>query len=110
MDCREAFEEGLAALRQEDALPPMVVGVSSTRDEAGRLRTVDELDNRMVTELERFGQIADSGRFAAGMTAHGEQQLVLCGGHALGARGLLREAREDSERVTKARQCLVLTV
>ena len=79
-------------------------GSGERAHEAGGVGAVDELDDGVVPELKRFGQVADDRRSAAVVPADREQELVLRRRDARAAGRLLGEALEDSERVAEARR------
>ena len=57
----------------------MVDRVGVPVDEAGFDRAVDEPDRAVVTEQQRFGNVADRRSLGIRMAADGEQELVLRG-------------------------------
>jgi len=107
---RESLEHVTSCCCQLHPLPTLVVTIRRTPDEARRVGAVDELDDRVVTKLERLREFGDHGRIASCMAPYRQQQLVLCGRDSRLPRGLLGESLEDPERVAKACQCPVVTV
>jgi hypothetical protein len=124
MDRRERLEAPRALRSEAKAHDAVVVGVALTRDEASALSAVDEANGAVVPEQEVVGDLADGGRrigavaamaavaavamvaavakvaamaavaAVGAMAADREQQLVLGGGEAGGARLLLAPAEE----------------
>lgn len=83
----------------DDPLAPKVVRIGFALHEPGRLAPVDEFDDRVVTEEQRFGEFTDRRRNIGRVTLDRQQQLVVAGGHASIASGLLGEPLEHSQGV-----------
>ncbi len=69
----------LVAAERRESLPhePMVVGVDVPINQPGLHRAIHEPHCAVVTQQQRLGEIADRRRIATGMTADGEQHLML---------------------------------
>jgi hypothetical protein len=107
---RQALEHFATGRGQPHALSPLVPWIRRSPHESRSVGTVDELHHGVVSQLQRFGKITDDRRIAARVTAHGKEQLVLCGRDAGLAGGLFRKPLEDAQCVSKPGQSLVFTV
>lgn len=56
----------------------VVLRVALALDQAGAGGSVDQLDDAVVAQHEVLGELANRRPGSARMSAHGEQQLVLC--------------------------------
>ena len=82
----------------------MVVGVGEALDQTVGRGAVDELDRRVVAELQQLGHVGERRGRAVGVAPHGQEQLVLGGVSAGGAGGVLGEAQEHAQRVAEPGQ------
>jgi hypothetical protein len=95
---------------ERQPLASTIVRVGSTHHEARVDGPVDELDHRVMLELEELGSVGDRRRLPLGKTANGEQQLVLVGGEPFRSGRSLGEVQEDAKGVPELRQGAVLAV
>lgn len=75
----ERLEPARALVRESQADGAQVVRVRSARDEPGSLGAIDQPDGAVVAQQEMVGDVADGRAARVGVTADGEQQLVLRG-------------------------------
>ena len=86
----------------------MVKGVPIAADHSEGGQAVDELDDRVVLELELPGERADGREAVRRKPLDGEQQLVLLGLEPRLAGRLLAEGEEAPEEVAEMGQVLVI--
>jgi hypothetical protein len=107
---RQLLEHVPSGVGKPHLLATVVEWVRSAANEPRRFGSVDELDDGVMFELERGGQIADDGGFIAVTSPERQEELVLCGRDAGVARRLFREPLEHAQRMTEAGERLVLTI
>jgi hypothetical protein len=90
----QLFEQPPSGRGQRHVLAAQVVGIGRPHHEPGALGPVDELDGRVVAQLQRLGEVADDRPAGAGKSSDGQEQLVLRGGGPGLAGGLLGEVEE----------------
>jgi hypothetical protein len=73
----ELLEHASTRAGEEDALTAQITRIGGTVDETRLLGAIDQLDDGMVSELQRFGEIADDRRLGVGVATNSEQELVL---------------------------------
>lgn len=90
-------ELGGAFVGERDSLESVVAAVAGSDHEPGGLGPIDEPDDGVVPHLQPVGELAHRGRRADAGPADDQQELVLAGGQASLAGGLLREMQEGAQ-------------
>ena len=88
----------------------MVVGVGAPRHETHRLGAVDQPDRAVVAHQQVAGDVGHRRALRLGVTAHGQQQLVLRGGQALRLGRPLAPVQEPAQGDAERQQVGVLPV
>jgi hypothetical protein len=105
---RQAPQEGLALGAHLDQDFPVVHLVAEPAEQPECGHAVDEPPDRVLLELQLPRQRPDGGQAVGREPLEGQEQLVLPGPEALGARGLLAEQEETPDQVAEARQGAVV--
>lgn len=105
---REPPERGLAGGTQRDDDLPSIVPMASPLDHAAFLETVDELDHRVVADLQSLGQGADRRGLTPRQSLHLEEDEVLLGLHARPAGAELADAQESPDSIAQVGEGLVI--
>jgi hypothetical protein len=87
-----------------------VVGVGAANEQSGRLSTIHETNRAVGTKQEVCGHVAHCWAAAVGVTAHGQQELVLSGRQTRGFGLLLAPVQEPPETGPQLQQPTVVLI
>ncbi|MEY2432786.1 MAG: hypothetical protein QOC92_2511 [Acidimicrobiaceae bacterium] len=96
--------------RERESLAPAIVNIGVTAHQLGRDRTIDQLDDGVMLQLEVVRDVTDGRRLIRWVPTHRQQELVLTRRQPLLAGGVLREPEKDTQRVPESSQRPVVTV
>jgi hypothetical protein len=105
---RQLAEDAFALRRDLDQDLAMVEGVPVPAHEAEGGQPVDELDDRVMPELELPGERADGGEAVRRQSLDREQQLVLLRLETRLSRLPFAERQEAANQVAEMRQALIV--
>lgn len=104
MHLGELAKRRSALRRQPDANETPVAGACLLADQPACGGSLDQPHDGVVALLKEFREFRNGGPVAPRITRDPQEQLVLLGSQATGARGALAEAQKAPEMVTKPRQ------
>lgn len=110
MGNRQLGECPIARSREGQPLTPAVIRIDSARHESGLYGPPDELDRRMVLQLQLFGHFADRWAGLPGVPPNCEQKLMLMRCEPFASGGFLREVLEDAQRIPEPGQGSIVAV
>src|SRR5262245_53431448 len=110
MRLREPSEHARTVRGQPDANDAPVVVVGNAPHEVDILGTIHELDGAVVPEQQRLGDLADRRPAPVGISAYGEEELVLRGGDPDRLCLRLAPAQEVAEAGAEGQKALIVTV
>jgi len=96
-------ERAAGAGQLNDDFAAILAAVDS-RDGAASFETVHQLDGAVMFELEAGGEFTDGGPASLRQATDGEEELVLLGLDAAGARLLLAEMKKTADLAAEFRQ------
>ena len=93
-----------AARQERDEDLAAVVAAAGSADVATGGKAVDKFDDAVMLEDQAFGEVADGGINAGGEAANSEQEEILLGLEAGGARLGVAFTNEEADAVTEFRE------